>query len=165
MVHLDALRAFAILSVMACHLLSYRVAREGARGVSLFFVLSGFLITGILLNCKRYVERDGQPRLYTLRQFYVRRFLRIFPLYYLVVIVLWLLHDTGARMSIYWLLAYAGNVQHAVLYHQHNWPRLSIAHFWTLAVEEQFYLVWPWVIRLSPAPVSVARTVLMPAGV
>jgi peptidoglycan/LPS O-acetylase OafA/YrhL len=144
---LDAVRAIAIVGVMAAHFFGAGIVQEGARGVTLFFVLSGFLITGILLKCKGYVERDGQSISFTLRQFYVRRFLRIFPLYYLVIAVLWLIHDPGARHSIGWLLAYLGNVEWAV---QGYPPWWSVQHFWSLGVEEQFYLVWPCVILLVP---------------
>lgn len=148
MVQLDAVRAFAALGVMAAHFLSYRIAQEGARGVTLFFVLSGFLITVILLKCRQYVERDGQPRLLTLRQFYVRRFLRIFPLYYFVLIVLWLVHDRGARDGMAWHLSYLTNF--LIVHNGGQFPDWSVSHFWSLAVEEQFYLVWPWLILFLP---------------
>src|SRR5437764_8252449 len=80
---LDALRAFAVGSVMVAHYFPTlnRFGEWGAMGVNLFFVISGFLITEILLKCKKEVETDQSIRL-TLRKFYARRFLRIFPLYY-----------------------------------------------------------------------------------
>jgi peptidoglycan/LPS O-acetylase OafA/YrhL len=119
-------------------------------GVDLFFALSGFLITGILLD-----TRDDK-RYYT--NFIGRRFLRIFPLYYLVL------------CFVFFLLPYLlGKIYlpHFEYYEQHeawfwlyvqNWlysrdgfpPNHLLVHFWTLGVEEQFYLIWPWLIRLIP---------------
>lgn len=148
MPELDAVRAFAALGVIASHYLPYRIALEGGRGVTLFFVLSGFLITGILLQCRRYVEQEGQPRLLTLRQFYIRRFLRIFPLYYFVLAALWLIHDPGVRGGAPWHLSYLTNF--LIVRRGGIFPDWSVAHFWSLAVEEQFYLVWPWLVLFVP---------------
>src|SRR5262244_684558 len=86
---LDALRALAVTGVMVYHYA--RVPALGVLaivGVKLFFVLSGFLITRLLLEARRDVERGGQRRVGALGRFYLRRALRIFPLYYLVVAVL-----------------------------------------------------------------------------
>jgi peptidoglycan/LPS O-acetylase OafA/YrhL/thiol-disulfide isomerase/thioredoxin len=148
MIQLDALRALAIFAVMACHFFAYRITSEGAQGVTLFFVLSGFLITGILLKCRTYVDRDGQSVLFTLRQFYARRFLRIFPVYYLALALLWIMHDKGVRAELGWHLAYLTNIRMAMNARVHYFPHWSIEHFWSLAVEEQFYLVWPCVVLL-----------------
>ena len=86
--------------------------------------------------------------MFTLRQFYARRFLRIFPLYYFAVAVLWLMNDPGAHRSFGWLITYTTDIEHVVLGYRHDWPRWTVAHFWSLAVEEQFYLVWPCVVLL-----------------
>src|SRR6266702_3457826 len=93
MVQLDALRAFAVLAVLVSHFSPTtskfytftRLIDLGGLGVRLFFVLSGFLITGILLRSKSYCEKDGLPVLHAFRQYYARRVLRIFPLFYLVL--------------------------------------------------------------------------------
>jgi peptidoglycan/LPS O-acetylase OafA/YrhL len=145
MPQLDALRAFAVLAVMYQHFapkehwLSYvPLARFG---VQLFFVLSGFLITGILLVARDRISR-GESRLFELRQFYVRRFLRIFPLYYGVVIIGALIGIPGFRQPIVWHLAYSTNIYNAIT---GQWAGAT-AHLWTLSVEEQFYLCWPWII-------------------
>ena len=119
-------------------------AEWGAMGLNLFFVISGFLITGILLKCKRYIE-SGQPAMLTLRQFYARRFLRIFPLYYLVVFVSFACHFADVRANLWWYLSYSVNYYGVVT---GKW--ISLSHFWTLALEEQFYLVWPLLILLVP---------------
>lgn len=150
MPQLDAVRAFAVFAVMTCHLYpSPYTSQAGGQGVTLFFVLSGFLITGILLKCRTYVAR-GQSRLFTLRQFYVRRFLRIFPLYYFVLAVLWIIHDPTIRAHPVWHLAYLSNVLESIQAAHLYFPQSSVGHFWSLAVEEQFYLVWPWVVLFLP---------------
>ncbi len=95
MLQLDALRAFAVLAVLFSHFTLYTRMVQGVIqvvdlagfGVRLFFVLSGFLITGILLRSKSYCEKSGSSIWYELRQCYVRRFLRIFPLFYFVLVL------------------------------------------------------------------------------
>lgn len=87
MPQLDSLRAFAVMAVMFQHFYGSIVGIDlpiGEWGVQLFFVLSGFLITGILLNCREI--QTTQSRQFQLRQFYIRRALRILPLFYLVVL-------------------------------------------------------------------------------
>jgi peptidoglycan/LPS O-acetylase OafA/YrhL len=154
---LDGLRGTAILLVLLCHftiygidrpaggasLLLYRAAQSGWIGVDLFFVLSGFLITGILYRAK------GQHHFFL--NFYARRTLRIFPLYFgflmLAVGVLPMLLPDNERLAGWvrespWYWTYTSNVQTAL----HGWsPRAArgLDHFWSLAVEEQFYLLWP----------------------
>jgi peptidoglycan/LPS O-acetylase OafA/YrhL len=157
---LEGLRGLAILLVMLHHFtiyggmqpavgvdrVYYQLARAGWCGVDLFFVLSGFLITGILLDAK------GGTSYF--RNFYLRRALRIFPLYYGVLIaIFWVLpnvmlppptlREEVAAQGWYW--TYLLNVRTA----QTGWPHLlGLGHFWSLAVEEQFYLLWPAVVFL-----------------
>lgn len=114
-------------------------------GVSLFFVLSGFLISGILW--------DGYRKPGWWRRFYVRRSLRIFPLYYLALIlaaVVWLsLGVPTLQISSLWV--YILYLQDAPYFSAHFVPPLmgvELVHFWSLAVEEQFYLAWPFVLAL-----------------
>lgn len=144
---LDGLRGLAALMVMVFHwpwdfqnpwLLNLARAKAlGQSGVDLFFVLSGFLITGILLDAR------GAPHF--LRNFYMRRVLRIFPLYYTTVLVyfgvLWL--RTGK-------VALGSFVGH-LFYLQSLTPLARVTldgpgHFWSLAVEEHFYLLWPLLV-------------------
>jgi peptidoglycan/LPS O-acetylase OafA/YrhL len=144
MVQLDALRAFAVFGVLFSHFYQYN--RPGLRpfgtwGVRLFFMLSGFLITGILLNCRALSSTRGGG-LGQLRQFYIRRTLRIFPLFYLVVFITAAANIPAVRETFWWLVTYTSNIDFA-LRGSMNGP---ISHFWTLAVEEQFYLLWPWLI-------------------
>lgn len=118
------------------------VTATGWVGVQLFFVLSGFLITGIL------VDALGSQRYF--RNFYIRRVLRIFPLYYGVLILALLIFPhvahvpewaADARKNQWWYWTYMSNWGNAF---GHSVP--GFAHFWSLAVEEQFYLVWPLLV-------------------
>ncbi len=157
---LDGLRALAVLMVFFEHYQAalFPALNWGWAGVDLFFVLSGFLITGIL-----YDTRDAPHRF---RTFYARRTLRIFPLYYGVllfgVLLTPLFHWMWNRAWILWFL-YLGNyarffylsspllpkgaIEHLIAQtHRHRMPALFLGHFWSLAVEEQFYLVWPFLV-------------------
>lgn len=148
MEQLDGLRAIAVLMVFWHHLMpwSYRFNLPwGESGVDLFFVLSGFLITGILLKCRRYIEDDGQSVMLTIRRFYARRFLRIFPLYYAVLLICTLLAPSLISGLTPWLWSYTLNLYRSLVNSALENP---ISHLWSLSVEEQFYLVWPWVILL-----------------
>ncbi len=145
---LDGLRGIAILMVMVHRFwprtgmgLGADVAGTGWIGVDLFFVISGFLITGILLDTRE----DGRY----FRNFYARRALRIFPLYYLFVIGVWIgfWHNPEFRDragSPLWYLFHLGNVPEGVL---GNDVPYWLAPVWSLAIEEQFYLTFPWLVR------------------
>jgi peptidoglycan/LPS O-acetylase OafA/YrhL len=165
---LDGVRGLAIIFVLLVHLTPdshvrgarllewiYKFAWAGWIGVDLFFVLSGFLITGILLKTQEEPEY--------LTNFYMRRTLRIFPLYFgvlfLVFVILahspaaeWLGIQTIARHQL-WFWLYATNFGMAL-----HFPGrvgfcdsrfIILSPFWSLAVEEHFYLVWPWIVRAS----------------
>ncbi len=143
MPQLDSLRAFAVAGVMALHYhQNSKTGPLGVFGVRLFFVLSGFLITGILLECRSIVLDEGQSATATLTRFYIRRFLRIVPVFYLVLGLAWILGVPAARDGLVWHIGYASNFYSA---HLHGWPA-GVGHFWSLAVEEQFYFVWPLII-------------------
>lgn len=179
-VELDGLRGVAVLLVLFHHLVVhskmtrdafldlniFRLAASSWIGVDLFFVLSGFLITGILYNSK---NANGYFRV-----FYSRRVLRIFPLYFGIlafsVIVAPGLLPGDAQ---FWYWTYLSNIYIAV---QDGWPEPPhLNHFWSLAIEEQFYLLWPLavltlsrvkLIRLSIACMIVAfgLRVISPMG-
>lgn len=147
MPQLDVLRAFAVLAVVWSHWgpASWQGGLPwGLIGVQIFFVLSGFLITGILLDAKEGVESPGGglTRGQVMRHFYMRRALRLVPAYY-VVLTLALVANVGTLRSCYpWHFAYLSNwffIRHG------GWDR-ALSPFWTLAVEEQFYLCWPLVV-------------------
>ncbi|HEV2578718.1 MAG TPA: acyltransferase [Acidobacteriaceae bacterium] len=136
---LDGVRAIAALLVMLFHAqqegLSLRFSLGfGQTGVDLFFVLSGFLITSILLKA---APRDWSE----VRTFYTRRALRIFPLYYVTLILCWILLSRPSwffwvYLQNFWISF--GKISHGPM------------HFWSLAVEEQFYLVWPFLVIFVP---------------
>ena len=153
MAQLDALRAIAVGMVLLYHF--WRPARQyvsfGPIGVRIFFVLSGFLITGILLRSRERCDSGQTPPGFAIRRFYVRRILRIFPLYYVALAIAWYGEVWGAREGMAWHAAYLSNV-HFFLVNAAQpgvWGG-HVAHLWSLAVEEQFYLVWPWVILFAP---------------
>src|SRR5262245_32218221 len=152
---LDAIRGLAILVVTLYRFggggegaanavgLSW-VVDLGAHGVDLFFVLSGFLITGILFDAK------GKEHYF--RNFYIRRTLRIFPLYYAaLVLTLLVLPSLFANfpttdVATSWLWLYGANVVQSL---RGAWCLGPLNHFWSLAIEEHFYFVWPLAIYLT----------------
>jgi peptidoglycan/LPS O-acetylase OafA/YrhL len=150
---LDGLRTIAVGAVLLQHFGSLEslpgvLARMpwGNIGVKLFFVLSGFLITGILLRSRDSVDASEVSRWFAARQFYIRRFLRIFPLYYFVIAVCVAINLHPVREILWWLVTYTVNIYAAM---QGKWMDY-FAHLWSLAVEEQFYVVWPWFVLFAP---------------
>lgn len=149
MPQLDSLRAIAIGAVFSVHFVGrapswYFSLPLASFGVELFFVLSGFLITGILLDARNSVSESG--RLRVLGRFYIRRALRICPIYYLLISVGFLVGLPGFYESFPWNAAYVTNFYITLKQH---WIEAA-SHLWTLSVEEQFYLLWPWVVLFSP---------------
>ena len=140
---LDGVRGLAVLLVMAYHFQLFgtgpvRVAAAytflsgfGWAGVDLFFVLSGFLITGILI--------DSRARADYYRVFYARRTLRIFPLYYVsLALLFWAAPASAWGYVLNWTIGLGG------------WRAVSlvVSHFWSLCIEEQFYVAWPACVRV-----------------
>ena len=184
---LDGVRGVAILLVMVSHLYGLvwalegeaptrgldiwanRIAHTGWMGVDLFFVLSGFLITGILYDAKH-------SNTY-FRSFYARRFLRIFPLYYGFLILLLLVaphvdllrrasNVDALRDGQFWYWAYLSNYQSSIEQISNTQTfQTGFRHFWSLAIEEQFYLIWPsFVLLLDRRKLMVACVVLVVAA-
>jgi peptidoglycan/LPS O-acetylase OafA/YrhL len=174
---LDGVRGLAILMVLVMHFIGavtpvtrferglVLITAYGGLGVNLFFVLSGFLITGILCDSRR------KPDYF--RNFYMRRVLRIFPLYYGVLLLglvivphWWRLPDLDRTVHHQgWLWAYSANF---FLAYAGTWKALPVySHFWSLAVEEHFYFVWPLVVfacggmRLKRVALIVACSALL----
>ncbi|MBS0244284.1 MAG: acyltransferase, partial [Proteobacteria bacterium] len=161
---LDGIRGLAVIMVLLFHFicaatplnnieaLVIRFFNYGAYGVELFFVLSGFLITGILYDAR------SKPNYF--KNFYIRRTLRIFPLYYGVLfltfvvapLIPWLSGPTLSYMAEHqaWAWLYATNVFIAI---KGYWAYAYLEHFWSLSVEEHFYLFWPFLVYwLAPSP-------------
>jgi peptidoglycan/LPS O-acetylase OafA/YrhL len=172
---LDGLRGLAILLVLGVHLTPFKEPYHGIReallsiadvgwiGVDLFFVLSSFLITTILIDSK------GSPTYF--RDFYARRALRIFPLYYAVLVLelvifrlIFAPHAADTQLAldhswVFWI--YAGNLVPDVFIGE--W--LSLGHLWSLSMEEQFYIAASVLIALTPRrwlfPALAASTVAL----
>ncbi|MHB1328106.1 MAG: acyltransferase family protein, partial [Gemmatimonadales bacterium] len=155
---IDGLRGLAVLVVMLLHFNLMRPANAGEMafvqllgtgwiGVDLFFLVSGFLITGILWEAR---GSDGY-----FWRFYTRRTLRIFPLYYaflfgLLVVLPMFMSQYAAEHATHdrriWLWTYLSNILMA----RDGWEGMPshTTHLWSLAIEEQFYLIWPLVVYL-----------------
>ncbi|MCI0467473.1 MAG: acyltransferase [Beijerinckiaceae bacterium] len=154
----DALRCLAMTAVVLqhCKLLPF-----GWTGVWLFFVISGFAITSSLVGSDRM--KHSKPRL--VRNFYARRCLRIWPVYFLVVggnmIVTMLLGRSEVLASLPWLATFTYNYR-MILYGE-TWP--ANGHLWTISVEEQFYLVFPFLFAfLSRQRLIVALWICIALG-
>jgi peptidoglycan/LPS O-acetylase OafA/YrhL len=160
---LDGLRCLAVVCVVWHHAAGssypYGPLARGDAGVLLFFVISGFLITTLLLR-----ERSETGTI-SLKAFYLRRTLRIFPLYYgmlgLYVILVLLLERHSEAGAQFWR-----NLPFFATYTS-NWfvpltsDRIIFFFAWSLATEEQFYLFWPWVIRKGGVVLPVAVMVVL----
>lgn len=152
---LDGARAIAVIMVMFYHffqdintsnetlLIIKKLSLFGKTGVSLFFVLSGFLITRILLNTKKYNSY--------FKSFYIRRILRIFPLYYFFLILYYFIlpllperfFASFSEQIWYWVF-----LQNFAL--TFDWKSIGPNHYWSLSVEEHFYIFWPLIIYYFP---------------
>src|SRR3984893_12371331 len=148
---LDGLRAIAVAAVVAYHL-GYGWAQGGLLGVGVFFTLSGYLITDILVG--QWAAR-GRIKL---GDFWVRRARRLLPALFVMLAVVTVWVNVVARSFV---PGFRGNVVASVFYVSNWWyigqhasyytrfaPPTPLDHLWSLAVEEQFYLIWPWVVLL-----------------
>ena len=150
---LDGIRAIAAWMVMFLHFFQMlnintgiffyinKVAIFGGTGVSLFFVLSGFLITRILISSK--LKKNY------FKNFYIRRSLRIFPLYFLFLLFYYVAYPLVLNekfVSFHNQIYYWVYLQNFAL--TFNWTSVGPLHLWSLAVEEHFYLIWPLLVYL-----------------
>lgn len=145
----NGIRAFAAIAVVLTHLGFYKFIQEngwlsesfirsinGSSGVQVFFVLSGFLITSLLIEEKKNSA-------ISLFNFYIRRSLRIFPLYFILLFSVFLFHVVGQNVTNFKSLMFAGVFFYNFI--PKAWYSAVLGHTWSLAVEEHFYLLWPFV--------------------
>jgi peptidoglycan/LPS O-acetylase OafA/YrhL len=159
--HLDGLRGIAVLAVIVSHFFKFiYIFNIGWVGVDLFFVLSGFLITTNL-----YASKTENHYFYN---FYIKRFLRIFPVYYLILILLFIIYPL-LHLDIVKEYAYLQKNQAWFWVYMQNWlfsikgwpPTILLSHFWSLAIEEQYYIVWPFIVlSLSARNISIVCILL-----
>nr|WP_236065459.1 acyltransferase [Niastella soli] len=146
---LDSFRFIAVSLVIIAHWLpvnSINQIPNGFLGVTFFYVLSGFLISTNLLYSKKSIYQAQFTMPQGLKTFYFRRTLRIFPLYFFVLILIYIGNKNIFEGKTEWYFLYISNF---LVYKEQHWPGM-LSHFWSLAVEEQFYLVWPLLIFLFP---------------
>lgn len=147
---LDSLRAVAVLMVIFSHFLAG--GPWGDYGVPLFFVLSGFLITSIILSHKENMKVTGASVALEARNVYIRRSLRLFPIYYVALSIYLLLaivsnkEIQGVVDDWVWHFSYLTNV---LVFIRREWVG-PLSPYWSLAVEEQFYIAWFWLVLLVP---------------
>lgn len=144
---LNGLRAIAALSVMWSHTFQSSFGDWGTKGfhlpvvadgVTMFFVISGFLITYLLLN------EQERSRTISIPKFYMRRILRIWPIYYGYMAIALIVTSTWNDPNIWYYCFFGANIPFILT--AGIWP---IVHYWSIGVEEQFYLFWPWLVKGS----------------
>lgn len=145
---LDALRALAVIPVLLVHFWP-SLPSLGQEAVRLFFVLSGYLITSQLLDGRAALgaHAPARGRWRVIGRFVARRALRVFPAYYLLLLLLVLANAPDVRRDVVAHAAYTSNLLAAA---RNDWGSGATAHLWSLSTEEQFYLVWPLLVVLLP---------------
>jgi peptidoglycan/LPS O-acetylase OafA/YrhL len=146
--HLDGLRALAVLGVLFEHfgLPLPDLIRCGPLSVRFFFVLSGYFITLSLWKVQKEIRETDSGTVWPICRFYLSRLLRIGPPFYLALLVGAIFGIVEVRTNFFWLATFQANNYIAYVGH---WPE-AISHFWSLAVQEQFYIVWPLVVLTIP---------------
>ena len=148
---IDGLRCLAVFGVLVCHFVHFDNVLMNrlpfGQGVNLFFVISGYLITKILLINKEKIHEGKTNNNKVIKTFYMRRLLRIFPIYYITIFFLLIIDFQNTKDVWIWLVTYTTNFYVSIEHHPYIG---SFNHLWSLAVEEQFYLIWPFVILFTP---------------
>jgi peptidoglycan/LPS O-acetylase OafA/YrhL len=164
---LSGLRFCAVLFVVVYHFSFFLIGLKNwhydlGSFIVFFFVLSSYLITRILLDAKRKAIGKGMPVWKVAVAFLTRRTLRIFPAYYLYLLILWLFplegHDLRQHPAYYF-----GYIYNVWIFITDSWGPYAV-HLWTLAVEEQFYIIWPWIILFIPTKYLSRIFILMAAS-
>ena len=159
---LDALRAVAITVVMLHHYIDPPILLSGF-GVTFLFVLSGYFATNTLVRLRERMEAGKTDMSGAVKDFYLRRYLRICPMYFIVLTLTALCNVEGARDSLPWNALFLSNIQTVV---SQEWNG-RFSPMWSLSFLEQFYIVWPFVVLVLPrrrlVPVLICMTALGPA--
>ena len=146
---LDGLRALVVILMVYTHYFNYLFPPEspvhylGTACVRFFFVLSGYFITHSLLRLQRKLGHRGA----SLREYYKRRFVRILPPYYAIILLGAATGMLGVAQLWPWYLSFANNWH---VFITGSWGHVGMGHMWTLAVQEQFYLIWPTLLYFVP---------------
>ena len=148
---IDGWRAVAAAMVLVAHFFPQHAppntwTQLGENGVIIFFIISGYLISTILFSAKERVENARLSTGGALRRFYIRRVLRIAPIYYGSILAMCAIGSQPVRDGVWWHVTYTTNF--AQVFRGLDFK--NAVHFWTLAVEEQFYVVWPLVVLAVP---------------
>lgn len=162
---INALRFFAAFGVIHLHwfdkgilsLFDLTTSLDfsfGSYGVQIFFILSGFLIAEILIKKKRSTEDRSR----ILKNFYIRRVLRIFPVYFLYIFLLLLLKDKYVLDNIIWYLSHTVNIR---FYLDQSLSDIWSDHLWTLSIEEQFYLFFPLIFVFISKRMELVFVILL----
>ena len=161
---IDSLRFFAVFLVLISHWLFglpfVEKLKLGTIGVELFFVISGFLISLQLYKYKLEIDTKISSLKNTIKVFYIRRVLRIFPLYYFVLIVATLINKGELLDAMVWNFSYTTNFYFIKIQH---WPGI-FSQFWSLSVEEHFYIFWPLIVLTSTAK-NLLKWIFVIAGI
>jgi len=162
---LDGLRALAIAMVLSYSYsqmaLGDRLATLGGIGVEFLFTLTGFLITQSLLQARFAEKKTAPEKLGVLKRFYIRRILRIFPLYYFAIAVVMILGLPGvppARDVLVWLVTFTANIAACL---KGGGALGAFGQFWSISVGAQFYLAWPWFVLFASRKALVPGVLLM----
>ncbi len=157
---LDGLRGLAILLVLFDHWAPWQGVHDilefGRVGLLLFFILSGYLITSVLLSLREKIQNNELKIIHALKIFYFRRILRIFPIYFLAILLAAYFFQSVRDDFIYHLL-FVQNFSGMWQLYLHAAPYQSAYHLWSLAVEEQFYLVWAPIVLLLASPKTMLK--------
>lgn len=146
------LRGIGVILIIIFHWLfdgEMDIISKGPIAVDIFFVLSGFFITRILLDGREKSELEGFSKTKVFKFFVLSRALRIFPIYYLTILFLYVFQhttDTNIGSNFIYFLTYTSNFYFQGI---QSWDGIT-SHLWSLAVEEQFYLIWPFVVLIPP---------------
>ncbi|SHF83116.1 acyltransferase family protein [Flavisolibacter ginsengisoli] len=142
----DSIRALAVFFVVFFHWVPGNVMKQyipyGFNVIDVFYVLSSFLITQILLSARNKAEKENIKLTNVFIWFFIRRTLRIFPIYFLYITLLSLFSKDVESYEMKFLITYTPNIYFFKIQH---W-NFTFSHLWSLGVEEQFYILWPWLI-------------------